>query len=71
MENLIHKLPYLLPLIVLGNVLLVAALVDIARRKHVTGGNKVIWVLVAVLIQIIGPIVYLAVGRKEESVDSN
>ena len=69
MESIIHKLPYLLPIIVLGNIPLVFALVDIARRKHVAGGNKVIWVLVAVFIQFVGPIIYLAAGRKEKSVD--
>ena len=69
MESIIHKLPYLVPLMVPGTVLLVVALVDLARREHVTGGKKVIWVLVAVLIQFIGPIIYLVAGRKEKSVD--
>jgi len=68
--ELVQMLPYLLPLIVLNTVLVVVALVDLAKRKHVTGGNKVIWVLVAVGIQIIGPVVYLIAGRKEDSVDS-
>jgi len=68
--ELVQMLPYLLPLIVLNTVLVVVALVDLAKRKHVTGGNKVIWVLVAVGIQIIGPVIYLIVGRKEDSVDS-
>jgi len=70
MDSLIHMLPYLVPLIVLNTVLLVVALVDLAKRKHVTGGNKVIWVLVTVGIQIIGPVAYLIAGRKEDSVDS-
>jgi hypothetical protein len=69
-ESLVQMLPYLAPLIILDTVLLVVALVDLARRKHVTGGNKVIWILVTVGIQIIGPVVYLIAGRREDSVDS-
>jgi len=70
-ESIIRMLPYMAPLIGLGAILLVIALVDLARRKHVTGGHKVIWVLVAVGIQIIGPVIYLLLGRKEEAVDSD
>jgi hypothetical protein len=69
METLIQMLPYLAPVIILEVILNVVALVDIAKRKHVTGGNKVIWVLVTVCIHIIGPVIYLIAGRKEESVD--
>jgi heme/copper-type cytochrome/quinol oxidase subunit 4 len=69
METVIQMLPYMIPLIILEVVLTVVALIDLAKRKHVTGGNKIIWVLVTVCIQIIGPVVYLIAGRKEESVD--
>jgi hypothetical protein len=68
--NLVQILPYLLPLIVLEAVLLTVVLVDLSRRQHVTGGHKVIWVLVAVCVHIIGPVIYLIAGRKEDSVDS-
>jgi len=70
MDSLIQMLPYLVPLIILQVILLVVALLDLARRKHVTGGNKIIWVLVTVCIHIIGPVIYLLAGRKEDSVDS-
>jgi hypothetical protein len=69
METVIQMLPYMIPLIILEVVLTVFALIDLAKRKHVTGGNKIIWVLVTVCIQIIGPVVYLIAGRKEELVD--
>ena len=71
LEPVIQMLPYMVPLIILEVVLLVVALVDLGKRKHVTGGNKIIWVLVTVCIHIIGPVVYLIAGRKEESVDSD
>ncbi len=69
--SLVKMLPYLLPLIILDVVLLVVALVDLAKRKHVTGGNKIIWVLITVCINIIGPVIYLIAGRKEETIDSD
>ena len=67
--NLIHMLPYLAPLIVVDIVLVAISLVDLARRKRVRGGNKLIWVLVTVGVQFIGPVIYLVAGRKEESSD--
>ena len=69
METIIQMLPYMVPLIVLEVALMAVALVDLAKRKHVTGGNKIIWVLVTVCIHIIGPVIYLIAGRKEDSVD--
>jgi hypothetical protein len=69
MESIIKMLPYLAPIIILNLVLLVISLVDITRREYVAGGNKIIWVLVTLGIQIIGPVIYLIAGRKEGSVD--
>ena len=71
METVIQMLPYMVPLIVLEVALMAVALVDLAKRKHVTGGNKIIWILVTVGIQFIGPVIYLVAGRKEEFSDSN
>ena len=55
----------LAPLILLELVLLVVALVDLVRRPKVTGGNKVIWLIVILFISTLGPIIYLIFGRKE------
>ena len=71
LDTIVQMLPYLVPLIILEVILLVVSLVDLAKRKHVTGGNKIIWALVTVCIQLIGPVIYLVLGRKEESVDSD
>ncbi len=45
--------------------LLIWALFDLARRPaaQVTGGNRLLWLLLCLLVQILGPILYLAVGR--------
>ncbi len=70
-ESIIQMLPYMVPIIIVEAILVAVALVDLAKRKHVTGGRKFIWVLVTVCIQFIGPIIYLVLGRKEETVDSD
>jgi hypothetical protein len=64
-------LPFLIPLFVLEVALLVIALVDLVKRERVRGGNKVVWALVIILINIIGPIVYLLLGRGEGTVDGD
>jgi hypothetical protein len=64
-------LPFLIPLFVLEIALLVIALVDVVKRERVKGGNKVVWLLVIIFISIIGPIVYLLLGRQEGTVDSD
>lgn len=64
-------LPFLVPVMLLQVVLLVIALVDIVRRQAVTGGSKLLWILIVCLVNVIGPVVYLAVGRKEKVYDSD
>ncbi len=60
-----QNLALLLPLIVLQLVLIVVALVDLARRSG-TRGPKWVWVLVIVFLNLIGPIAYFLVGRNED-----
>ncbi len=63
--DLLEMLPFLIPLAVVQLGLMVFALVDLARRKEVKGGRKWPWVLVIVLLNIVGPIFYLLVGREQ------
>ncbi len=46
--------------------LLAWALVDLYRRpsSQVSGGHKVPWLILCVLLQIVGPVVYLVAGRE-------
>ena len=50
-----------IPLIILQFVLLISALVSVLK-KPVAGNEKLIWVLIIVFVNIIGPILYFAVG---------
>ena len=58
-------LPFLIPLLLLEVGLVVWALIDVSKRERVRGGNKLVWILVIVFLNIIGPIVYFIFGREE------
>jgi len=56
----------LLPLIVIQLGLIIAALYDLEKEeRHVRGGSKLVWVLIIVFINVIGPIVYFTAGRQD------
>lgn len=63
--ELTRWLPLLLPIVILELALMVAALVDLSRRERVRGGNKLVWVLVIVLVNLFGPLAYFILGREE------
>ena len=56
----------LIPLAIIELGLLVAALIHIFRHKTYRVGNRVIWVIVCVLFEIIGPVLYFIIGRADE-----
>ncbi|MGB7606124.1 MAG: PLD nuclease N-terminal domain-containing protein [Lutisporaceae bacterium] len=66
MEKLIEYLPFLIPIVVVELILVLTALIHIFKHPHYRFGNKIMWVLIVALIQIIGPIIYFVVGRGED-----
>jgi hypothetical protein len=62
--NYSKYLMLLIPIAILQLVLMVVALIDIARREQ-TNGPKWIWVLVVVFGEILGSVIYFIFGRKE------
>ena len=45
---------------------MIVALIDLERdERRVRGGSKLVWALVIVFVNIIGPIVYFVAGREE------
>jgi hypothetical protein len=56
----------LLPILLIQAGLMLFALIDLERdERRVRGGNKIVWALIIVFLNVIGPIVYLTVGREE------
>jgi hypothetical protein len=54
------------PIIIIQLGLMIAALIDLERdERRVRGGSKLVWALVIVFINILGPILYFVAGREE------
>lgn len=66
MEFIREYLPILIPIVVLEIGLMIYALTHILKHNKFKFGNKVMWIVVVVLIQIIGPIFYLMIGKDNE-----
>ena len=64
MENINSLIPFLVPIVLLQLGLMAFALVDLIRRER-TKGPKWVWALVIIFVNLIGPIIYLVIGREE------
>jgi hypothetical protein len=59
-------LPFLIPLIVLQLVLMLVGLFDLTRpERRVKGDSKVVWALIIIFVNLLGPLVYFLFGREE------
>ena len=64
--QLIEYLPFLIPLAVAELALAITAFVHVLRHPNYKFGNKAIWIVIVLCLQIIGPVVYFTLGRGEE-----
>ena len=64
--NMDTLLLLLVPVVVIQLGLLVWGLYDLTRpERRVKGDNKVVWALIIIFVNLIGPILYFLVGREE------
>ena len=56
----------LIPYLIIEFVLAITALVHILRHPIYRFGNRVVWILVVLCFQIIGPVIYFIFGRGED-----
>ena len=66
MERLIDYLPFLIPIVLLELFLMMIALVHIFKHENYRFGTRWLWIIIVVFIQIVGPIIYLTIGRSED-----
>ncbi len=60
----------IVPLVVVELAMLILAVVDLLREdRRVRGGNKGVWAVIIVFVNLIGPILYFLVGREEGPVE--
>lgn len=62
----IEYAPFLVPLIILQVGLAIFSAVHVIKHPHYRFGNQVMWLLIVLVIQFIGPIVYFVFGRGEQ-----
>jgi phospholipase D-like protein len=54
------------PIVIIQLGLIIAALIDLERdERHVRGGSKLVWALVIVFVNVVGPILYFVAGRED------
>jgi Phospholipase_D-nuclease N-terminal len=63
--DLTPYIPILIPLVILELTLMIVALVHVLTHSTYKAGNRVMWVLIVVLINIIGPVLYFVLGRSD------
>jgi hypothetical protein len=61
-----QALPLLIPLAILDLVLIATGLFDLTRPdRRVKGGNKLVWGLVIVFVELFGALIYFLFGRED------
>ncbi|MCU5600331.1 PLD nuclease N-terminal domain-containing protein [Bacillus wiedmannii] len=57
-------LPIILPVIAVGALLVFIALIDLYRNRK-TRKNVFAWTLIIIFVNVLGPILYFVIGRKD------
>ena len=65
-QQIIDFLPILIPLSIIQVGLMVVALIHILRHNTYKVGNRVLWIVLVLLLNIIGPVLYFCIGRSDE-----
>ncbi|MDQ0209307.1 PLD nuclease N-terminal domain-containing protein [Alkalicoccobacillus murimartini] len=67
MNELLNGIPWavIAPILVLQLILMMIALVSCLREEK-TNGPKWVWVLIIIFINLIGPVLYFVVGRRND-----
>lgn len=66
MDLVREYLPILIPIIILEIGLMIYSLRHVLKHDRYKFGSRTVWILIVVFIQIIGPILYLTIGREDE-----
>lgn len=65
MNEIMEMLPFLIPLALAQYGLMAYAVWHILTHKNYKRGNRAIWLIISILVNFIGPILYLVVGRED------
>lgn len=56
----------LLPLLLIQLTIQIIALIDLFKQKEMDKTKKIIWLVVILLLNILGPILYFVIERREK-----
>ncbi len=65
METIVELLPILLPVFVIQLILMIVALISLFKTDQ-TRGPKWVWLLIILLLNIIGPVMFFIFGRSTD-----
>jgi len=73
MEFIAKYRAYLLPVLIVQVVFQIIALVDLARcpPEEIRGHTKSLWVVIIIIFEILGPIIYFIFGKKYDVSNKN
>ena len=66
LAELVEFLPFLIPLLLMQYGLIGYSLYHIFTHNTYKRGNRVLWVILTLCINFIGPVLYLIIGKEDE-----
>jgi len=66
MDYVVRFLPIIIPLAIIQFGLLTAALIHIFKHNTYKAGNRVLWVVISIGLNTLGPILYFIIGRSDD-----
>lgn len=65
MDKLMEMLPFLIPLVIVQYGLLGYAVYHILSHENYKRGNRTMWLIIAIVLNFAGPILYFLLGKEE------
>lgn len=65
MNTLFEILPLLIPILLIDIALAVGAVRHILRHPRYRFGNRTMWLVIAIVLLLFGPLIYFAFGKGE------
>ena len=66
MPNLNEMMPLIIPLVIVQFILLAVTIVHILKHATYKRGNRILWLVVAIVgMEFIGPILYFVFGKED------
>ena len=66
MPNINEMMPLIIPLVIVQFILLAVTIVHILKHDTYKRGNRILWLVVAIVgMEFIGPILYFVFGKED------